>query len=113
MAIQKVCKESKVEVTVAPVQLKLGEFKAIQRFRKNSRQGRQETYSEPILNAVFKLLVMMAVGETVDSPESESEISGSADKDAVAFDVDEMLAMFSSDELEDGDDDGVNHAFSV
>jgi len=47
---------------VTPVLLTRGEFMAVQEFR--TRPG-QKIYSEPLLDAVFKLLAMMATGKTV------------------------------------------------
>jgi hypothetical protein len=49
---------------ITSVQITRGEFEAVQEFRKNV-QARQEAYPEPVLNAVFKLLVMMATGKTI------------------------------------------------
>ena len=47
---------------VTPVLLTRGEFMAVQEFR--TRSG-QKIYSEPLLDAVFKLLAMMATGKAV------------------------------------------------
>jgi hypothetical protein len=57
--------ESGIKVT--PVQLLRREFEAVQEFRKNARPS-QGTYSEPILDAVCKVLVMMAASKRGPCP---------------------------------------------
>jgi hypothetical protein len=61
------CQKLGMEIT--SVQITRGEFEAVQDFRKNV-QARQEIYPEPVLNAVFKLLVMMATGKTISGATS-------------------------------------------
>jgi hypothetical protein len=68
------CRESGMEL--APVLLARREFEAVQEFRRDALPG-QETYSEPVVNAVFKLLAMMATSKTdsgsTEMSDSESE----------------------------------------
>ena len=87
---------------LTPVQLTRGEFKAIQEFRKNARPG-QEAYSEPILNAIFKLLVVMAMGKPGSSSASThmATSEGPSDEHAGVFIPDEVLKLFSEDDHED------------
>ena len=88
---QQIRVESGIEVI--PVELTRGEYWAVQEFRKNARHD-QETYSEPILNAGFKVLMMMATAKT-GSDSTEISDSESSDEDAEVLTPDEVLGWFT------------------
>jgi hypothetical protein len=94
---------------VTPVQLLRGEYDAVQEFRKTARPG-QGTYSESILKAVFKVLMMMAVSKT--GPVS-TEIPGSepSDEHADMLTSDEVLWLFTSNKSEDNGEDRFDNMF--
>jgi len=105
---QQIRAESGIKVT--PVQLTRGEYEAVQDFRKKARPG-QGAYSEPILNAVFKVLMMMATSKT--GPRSSTEIPGSesSDEHAGVLIPDEVLRLFTPNKSEDDGEDDVDNMF--
>lgn len=90
---------------MTPVRLLRGEHDAVKQFRKKVRPT-QGVYSERLLIATFKLLVMMATSKT--GPRS-TEIAGSesSDEHAGVLSPDEEQGLLTSNEMEedDGEDD--------
>jgi hypothetical protein len=103
---QQIRAESGIKVT--PVRVLRGEHDAVQEFRfRKKAQPSQEAYSESIMNAVFKVLMMMATSMTgpvsTEIPISESEPSG---EHAGVLTADEELGLFMSNQpVGDGVDD--------
>jgi hypothetical protein len=104
MQIRAKCNKS--GIVVNPVEVQRGEYEAVKAFRRHGRPS-QETYPAPLLNAVFKLLAVMATGKQ-GLGSTGSEVSSSSNEHAGAPTFDEMLAMFSSGKWEGDADDGVN-----
>jgi hypothetical protein len=108
---QQIRAESWIKVT--PVQLLRGEHDAVQEFRvRKEAQSGQGTYSEPILNAVFKVLMMMAASKT-GPVSAEIPISEPSDEHAGVLTADEELGLFTSNELVGDGVDGIDSMFQV
>ena len=102
----------KLRIAITPVQITRGEFNAVQELRRDVQPG-QQTFPEPVLNAVFKLLVMMARGETgtipIEMPEPGPE---SSDEHAgVITSNEDVMRSFSSQMLGNHGTSGVNYMY--